>query len=163
MSSDKFGIAPFDASKNLTKLTSWDFPPIESKVENIKPLLTRIQSLKSAAGGGLTGTQLMALFLQRRIQPLKSRVSKLWSYSGSADPSRVSDQDLEKKGLNKQVRSLSTLTTQNEIPALTAAFFNSAHPLPAVCALSLKSIDCYSPFSCVVCCFVDTFSVNALL
>jgi hypothetical protein len=132
MSSDKFGIAPFDASKSLTKLTSWDSPSTEAEVENIKPLLTRIQSLKSAAGGGLIGTQLMAFFLQRRIQPLQSRVLKLWSYSGSTDPSRVSDQDLEKKGLDKQVRSLTTLTAQNEIPALTATFFDSAHPLPAI-------------------------------
>jgi hypothetical protein len=69
-SSDDFGIASFDANKSLTKLTSWDSPPTEAKVENIKPLLTRIQSLKSGAGGGLTGTQLMAFFLQRRIQPL---------------------------------------------------------------------------------------------
>jgi hypothetical protein len=72
MSSDKFGIAPFDASKSLTKLTSWDSPPTKAEVENIKPLLTHIQSLKSAAGGGLTGTQLIAFFLQRRIQPLQS-------------------------------------------------------------------------------------------
>jgi hypothetical protein len=48
--SDKFGITPFDVSKSLTKLTSWDFPPTEAEVEEIKPLLTRIQSLKSAAG-----------------------------------------------------------------------------------------------------------------
>jgi hypothetical protein len=67
-SSDHFGIAPFDANKSPMKLTSWDSPPIETEVENIKPLLTRIQSLKSATGGGLTGTQLMAFFLQRRIQ-----------------------------------------------------------------------------------------------
>jgi hypothetical protein len=67
-SSDHFGIAPFDANKSPTKLTSWDSPPTETEVENIKPLLTRIQSLKSATGGGLTGTQLMAFFLQRRIQ-----------------------------------------------------------------------------------------------
>jgi hypothetical protein len=84
---DQFGIAPFDANKSLTKLTSWDSPPTEAEVEDIKPLLTRIQSLKSATGGGLTGTQLMAFFLQRRIQPLQARVSKLWSYSGSDDPS----------------------------------------------------------------------------
>jgi hypothetical protein len=38
MSSDKFGIAPFDASKNLTKLTSWDSPPTEAEVESTKPL-----------------------------------------------------------------------------------------------------------------------------
>jgi hypothetical protein len=72
VSSDKFGIAPFDASKSLTKLTSWDSPPTKAEVEDMKPLLTRIQSLKSAAGGGLIGTQLMAFFLQRRIQPLQS-------------------------------------------------------------------------------------------
>jgi hypothetical protein len=78
-SSDNFGIAPFDANKSLTKLTSWDSPPIETKVENIKPLLTRIQSLKSATGGRLIGTQLMVFFLQRRIQPLQARVSKLRS------------------------------------------------------------------------------------
>jgi hypothetical protein len=121
--SDHFGIAPFDAKESLTKLMSWDSPPTEAEVEDMKPLLTRIQSLKSATGGGLIGTQLIAFFLQRRIQPLQSRVSKLWSYSGSADPSQVSDQDLEKKGLDKRVRSLTTLTAQNEIPVLTADFF----------------------------------------
>jgi hypothetical protein len=42
MSSDKFGIAPFDAIKSLMKLTSWDSPPIEAEVKNIKPLLTHI-------------------------------------------------------------------------------------------------------------------------
>jgi hypothetical protein len=61
--SDQYGLAPFDASKGLTKLTTWDALPSEAKVENIKPLLARIQGLKSAAGGGLTGTQLMAFFL----------------------------------------------------------------------------------------------------
>jgi hypothetical protein len=41
-SSDQFGIAPFDVNKSLTKLTSWDSPPTEAEVEDIKPLLTRI-------------------------------------------------------------------------------------------------------------------------
>jgi hypothetical protein len=40
VSSDKFGIAPFDANKSLTELTSWDSPPTEAEVEDIKPLLT---------------------------------------------------------------------------------------------------------------------------
>jgi hypothetical protein len=132
---DKFGIAPFDANKNLTKLTSWDSPPTEAKIEDIKPLLTHIQSLKSTTGGALTGTQLMAVFLQRRIQPLQARVSKLWLYSGAEDPSRVSKEDLEKKSLDKRVRSLTTLTKEKEIPALTTDFFDSTHPLPKVHAL----------------------------
>jgi hypothetical protein len=134
-SSDKFGIAPFDANKSLTKLTSWDSPPTEAKIEDIKPLLTCIQSLKSTIGGALAGTQLMAFFLQRCIQSLQARVSKLWLYSGSEDPSRVSKEDLEKKGLDKRVRALTTLTKENEIPTLIANFFDSTHALPVVCAL----------------------------
>jgi hypothetical protein len=55
-SSDQFGIAPFDANKSLAKLTSWDSPPTKAEIEDIKPLLTRIQSLKSATRGGLIGT-----------------------------------------------------------------------------------------------------------
>jgi hypothetical protein len=68
--SDQYGLPPFDASQSLTKLTTWDAPPSEAEVEVIKSLLTRIQRLKSAAGGGLIGTQLIVFFLQRRIQPL---------------------------------------------------------------------------------------------
>jgi hypothetical protein len=66
-SSDQYGIAPFDASKDLKKLTSWDSPPTEAEMEEIKPLLARIQALKSGRGGALSGTQLMVFFLQRRV------------------------------------------------------------------------------------------------
>jgi hypothetical protein len=62
-SSDQFGIAPFDADKSLRKLVSRDSPPTKIEIEDLKPMLSRIQSLKTAAGGALTGTQLMAFFL----------------------------------------------------------------------------------------------------
>jgi hypothetical protein len=45
-------------------------------MEDVKPLLARIQALKSDDGGALTGTQLMAFFLQRRVQPVQHRPSK---------------------------------------------------------------------------------------
>jgi hypothetical protein len=63
-SSDQYGIAPFDASKEVKKLASWDSPPTESEMEEIKPLLARIQELKTDKGGALSGTQLMAFFPQ---------------------------------------------------------------------------------------------------
>jgi hypothetical protein len=135
-SSDQFGVAPFDANQRLQKLASWDSPPTEAEVEELKPLLSCIQSLKSLNGGALSGTQLMAFFLQRRIQPLQHRVSKLWSYSSSEDSSRVSKEDTDKKDLDKRVRALTTLTKDDEIPVLTADFFDSKHPLPTVCAHS---------------------------
>jgi hypothetical protein len=64
-SSDQYDIAPFDASKEVKKLTLWDSPPTEAEMEEIKPLLARIQELKGGRGGALSGTQLMAFFLQR--------------------------------------------------------------------------------------------------
>jgi hypothetical protein len=41
-SSDQYGIAPFDANKELKKLASWDSPRTEAEMEDIKPLLARI-------------------------------------------------------------------------------------------------------------------------
>jgi hypothetical protein len=109
---------------------------MEAEMENIKPLLARIQALKSASGGALLGTQLMSFFLQRRIQPLQHRVSKLWSYSGLEDSSRVSKEELDKNDLDKRVRALTTLTKDDEILELTTDFFDSEHLLPSVCAFS---------------------------
>jgi hypothetical protein len=105
-------------------------------MEEIKPLLARIQALKSGRGGALLGTQIMAFFLQRRVQPLQHRISKLWLFSGLGDSSRVSDDLMEKKDLDKRVRALTTLTKDHEIAALAAGYFDSEHPLPAVCVLS---------------------------
>jgi hypothetical protein len=144
-SSDHYGVVPFDADKELKKLSSWDSPPMEAEMEDIKPLLARIQSLKNASGGALSGTQLMAFFLQLRIQPLQQCVSKLWSYSGAKDSSRVSKEDMEKKDLDKRVRALTTLTKDDEIPVLATDFFDSEHPLPAVCALFIHQFLIYSP------------------
>jgi hypothetical protein len=136
-SSDQYGIAPFDASKEVKKLASWDSPPTEAEMEEIKPLLACIQPLKSGKGGALSGTQLMVFFLQRRVQPLQHCLSKLWSFSGLEDSSLVSDVLLEKKDLDKRVRALTTLTKGHEIADLAARYFDSKHPLPAVCLLSL--------------------------
>jgi hypothetical protein len=132
-SSDKYGIAPFDASQELKKLASWDSPPTEAEMEEIKPLLARIQELKGGRGGALLGTQLMVFFLQRRVQPLQHHLSKLWLFSVLEDPSQVSEDLMEKKDLDKRVRALTTLTKNHEVADLAASYFDSEYPLPAVC------------------------------
>jgi hypothetical protein len=136
--SDHYGIAPFDANHDLKKLSSWYSHPTEAEMEDIKPLLTRMQALKSGSGGALSGTQLMSFFLQRRVEPLQHCVSKLWSYFGLKDPSRVSEEDIDKKDLDKRVRSLTTLTIDHDIPALATDFFDSERPLPSIRAFLLK-------------------------
>jgi hypothetical protein len=86
-SSDEYGLAPFDASQELKKLLSWDSLPTDVEMEEIASLLTRIQTLKGGRGGALSGTQLMAFFVQRRVQPLQHRLSRLWTFSGLGDSS----------------------------------------------------------------------------
>jgi hypothetical protein len=54
-SEDEYGLAPFDASKELKKLALWDLPSTDAKMEQIAPLLTRIQTLKGGKGGALSG------------------------------------------------------------------------------------------------------------
>jgi hypothetical protein len=54
-SEDEYGLAPFDASKELKKLASWDSPPTDAEMEEVTPLLARIQTLKGGKGGTLSG------------------------------------------------------------------------------------------------------------
>jgi hypothetical protein len=74
----------------------------------------------------------MAFFVQRRVQPLQHRLTKLWSYSGLEDPARVSEDLIEKQDVDKRVRSLTKLTKEHAVVDLTADYFDSVHPLPEV-------------------------------
>jgi hypothetical protein len=76
-SNDEYNLALFDAPKELKKLSSWASAPTDAEMEEIAPLLTRIQTLKGGKGGALSGIQLMAFFVQRQVQPLQHRLSKL--------------------------------------------------------------------------------------
>jgi hypothetical protein len=60
-----------------------------------------------------------------------------FSYSSLKDPSRVFEEDIDKKDLDKRVRSLTTLSKDHDIPALATDFFESEHPLPSVRIFSL--------------------------
>jgi hypothetical protein len=54
-SDNEYGLAPFDASKELKKLSLWDSAPTDAEMEEVAPLLTRIQALKGGKGGALSG------------------------------------------------------------------------------------------------------------
>jgi hypothetical protein len=129
---DEYGLAPFDASKEVKKLASWDLLPSDAEIEQITPLLSHIQALKGGKGGALSGIQLMVFFVQRRDQPLQHCLTKLWSYSGLEDPARISGDLIQKQDVDKRVRSLTKLTKDHAVAELAAGYFNSMHPLPEV-------------------------------
>jgi hypothetical protein len=107
--------------------------PSDAEVAQILPLLSRIQTLKTGLGGALSGIQLMAFFIQRRVQPLQHRLTKLWTYSGLEDPTRISEDLILKEDVDKRVRNLTKLTKEHSVADLTADFFDSVHPIPEVC------------------------------
>jgi hypothetical protein len=128
----EFGLPPFDASQEVKKLKSWDLLPSDSEAEQILPLLSRIQTLKTGLGGALSGIQLMAFFIQRRVQPLQHRLTNLWTYSGLEDSTRISEDLMSKEDVDKRVRNLTKLTKVHSVADLTADFFDFEHPLPEV-------------------------------
>jgi hypothetical protein len=150
---DEFGLPPFDASQEVKKLKSWDSLPSDAEVAQILPLLSRIQTLKTGLGGALSGIQLMAFFIQRRVQPLQHRLTRLWTYSGLEDPTRISEDLMLKEDVDKRVRNLTKLTKEHSVADLTADFFDSVHPIPevyiAVSTIIKTSLDfdlhCFSP------------------
>jgi hypothetical protein len=144
-SEDEYGLAPFDASKELKKLASWDLPPTDAEMEEVAPLRARIQTLKGGKGGALSGIQLMAFFVQRRVQPLQHRLTKLLSYAGLEDPARISEDLIDKQDVDKRVRSLTKLTKDHVVAELAAGYFDSMHPLPEVYTCLLL-YTCYQDF-----------------
>jgi hypothetical protein len=149
---DEYGLAPFNASQEVKKLVSWDALPSDAEVEQILSLLSRIQALKGGKGGALSGIQLMAFFVQRRVQPLQHRLTKLWAFSGLEDPARFSEDLIDKKDVDKRVRSLTKLTKEHAVADLTAEYFDSVHPIPEVC-ICLLSVHLLSNFVFLKLCF----------
>ncbi|KAK1610458.1 hypothetical protein QYE76_034131 [Lolium multiflorum] len=83
-------------------------------------LFDQVVALKN--GGGLTmcGTEVVSVFLQRRVQPLMSRPHQLWLYTGKDDRSRVCSADLSAEDLRDEVRRLTCLSMRDNI-VLTSA------------------------------------------
>jgi hypothetical protein len=136
----------------VKKLALWDALPSDAEIAQVLPLLSRIQALKGGQEGALSGIQLMAFFVQRRVQPLQHRLTKLWNYSGLEDPTRVSEDLIEKKDVDKRVRSLTKLTKDHAVADLTADYFNSVHPLPEVCIFVFTCCRILFASACVILC-----------
>jgi hypothetical protein len=129
----KFGLAPFDPTKEVKKLKSWDLPLIEAEFQETKPLGARIHALQTGEGKDLSGLQIMTHFLRVRVQPIQARVHAMWCYSGSKDPTRVSKEDLSTAELEKIARHFTTLTASDNIPSpCRVTPFDKKHPPPSV-------------------------------
>jgi len=128
----EYGLAPFDLTKPVTKLKSWDQSLSAAEVEETEPMVKKLYALQSTAGKELSGLQIITHFIRLRIQPLQSRPTAMWAFSGPKDASRVSE-DLTTADLEKLARRLTKFTRKDEIPSSCRVKpFSAEHPLPAV-------------------------------
>jgi hypothetical protein len=92
-------------------------------------LFDQIVILKNTGGLTMCGTEVVSVFLQRRVQPLMSRPHQLWLYTGKEDESRVSSAELSAEDLRDEVRRLTCLSMRDNIVLTSARSpYDSDHP-----------------------------------
>ncbi|KAK1630323.1 hypothetical protein QYE76_004638 [Lolium multiflorum] len=94
-------------------------------------LFDQVVTLKNTGGLTMCGTEVVSVFLQRRVQPLMSRPHQLWLYTGKDDESRISYADLSAEDLRDEVRRLTCLSAKDNIVLVSARSPYDSQHLPA--------------------------------
>ena len=83
---------------------------------------------------GLTGSDLLAAFVARRVLPLQSRPHLICQMSGQLDPSRMCTKDMPHDEVAHMVNYLANCKLSAEW-RFGKEPYSRAHPLPTVCSL----------------------------
>ena len=89
------GLPPFSLARVENPSSSKVVP--KEKVQ-VKVLVERVVQL---VRDGVTGMDLLEVFLVRRIQPLQARDHPMWMYSGLEDSTRIHPEDVSEDTLEK--------------------------------------------------------------
>ncbi|KAK1648897.1 hypothetical protein QYE76_066702 [Lolium multiflorum] len=142
VSGQRSNLPPFEDKLVAKPKKSWQnaLSPEERVIAD--KLFDQVVALKNTGGLTMCGTEVVSVFLQRRVQPLMSRPHQLWLYTGKDDESRVSSADLSAEDLRDEVRRLTCLSAKDNI-VLTSACppYDSQHLPTEVPAVA----QCYPP------------------
>jgi hypothetical protein len=135
------GAPEFSPDATVVKRRSWRHGCMADEEAEVAPLMARVRELQLKPGKEVSGTHIIAIFLQRRVQPLKARVRALWEYSGMEDPMHSHKEDMSMRELEARVRSLTRLTVKDDLTEsqlkCPVTPFGLENPLKQVCILSL--------------------------
>ncbi|KAK1573732.1 hypothetical protein QYE76_027171 [Lolium multiflorum] len=142
VSGRRSNLPPFDDVLVAHKKKSWNNALSPEEKATADELFKQIVTLKNSGGMTMRGTEVVSVFLQRRVQPLMSRPHQLWLFTGKNDKSRVNSADLSAEELQNEVRRLTCLSSKDTI-ILTSArppydFKHLPSEVPAVA-------QCYPP------------------
>ncbi|KAM0854710.1 hypothetical protein ACQ4PT_050263 [Festuca glaucescens] len=113
-------LPPFEDIPSAVPKKSWRNTLTAEESALADQLYEKVMDLKNAEGLTMCGTEVVSVFLKRRVQPLMSRPHQLWMYTGATDKSRVSLADLSEEELRDEVRRLTRLSQRDNI-ILTSA------------------------------------------
>ena len=116
----RLNLPPFEDKLIAKPKKSWQNTLSPGERLTADRLFDQIVILKNTGGLTMCGTEVVSVFLQRRVQPLMSRPHQLWLYTGKEDESRVSSAELSAEELRDEVRRLTCLSMKDNI-VLTSA------------------------------------------
>jgi hypothetical protein len=113
-------------------------------------LFAKFLRIKEADGQTMIGTEVAAVFLKRRVQPVMARVRPMWLYTGPKDETRTNVAELSEKELLDEVRRLTLFSQEDSIPLISSyAPLDANHPLSEVTFFLIPLLCCF--------CLVDSF------
>src|SRR3954468_24591799 len=110
------GLPPFVDELVLKPKKSWRNALTAEELSVADELYARLQEVKVTDGQIMLGTEIPSLFMRRRIQPLQHRSHPMFLYSGPNDPTQISSVPMEEEDIVTEVRRLTKLTKDDDIP-----------------------------------------------
>jgi hypothetical protein len=141
VSGRRSNLPPFEDVLVAQPKKSWRnaLSPEESTIAD--KLFDQVVDLKNTGGLSMCGTEVVSVFLQRRVQPLMSRPHQLWLYVGKDDKSRVSSADLSDDELRDEARRLTCLSMKDNIVLTSARSPYDLKHLPVEVTLTVICFD----------------------
>ena len=81
------------------------YPLKVTAAENVETKML-VEKVVQLINEGVTGLDLLEVFLNRRIQPLQARDHPMWLYSGSDDTTRVHPEEVPPKTMAMWLKSI---------------------------------------------------------
>jgi hypothetical protein len=110
---------PYEAGPPPEVNNNWNYNPDDERNkpdnERNEELLAELAAVDKALGEledeGLTGDDLLCVWVDRRISPLQKRSCSIWQMSGPMDRNRMSTFVLPKDSVFRRVKAISSTTT----------------------------------------------------
>ena len=104
---------PYKSGPPAKENNTWGYNPDadETDKDQLAELAAVDKALKELVDEGLTGDDLLCVWIEKRISPLQKSTCSIWQMSGLIDPNRMSTFPLSKDSVLRRVKAIATTTT----------------------------------------------------